>query len=169
MKAQNNKDIKKSIINFSCYLVISVFFAICIFSAFMKASSVEVYRILAKTSEYDKIQQKQVYLTEKVDSIYFYTTLLNSSSFINYTSVHLSLSNKKISLTEEASRLQDKDARLYKKLAKDMSVFFSIKDSIRRMTAEEDKYRADLVRCITEGRTAVRRNALTSPTLGSRR
>lgn len=147
MKAQNNKDIKKGIINFSIYLVASIFFAVCIFSAFMKTSSVEVYKILEKTSEYDKTQQKQISLTEKVDSMFFYTTLLNTDNY-NYTAINISLSNKKVNLSETVNTLPDRDIRLYRRLANDMPVFFSMKDSIRRASLEEDKFREELLRCI---------------------
>lgn len=156
MKAKNNNEVYKAVVSFSRYLIFLIFLAVCIFSAFMKTSSVEVYKILAKTQEYDNIQMKQMNLTERMDTIYFYTSLLNSDPKINNVLMQNSLSNRKIQVLEEVNTMSEKDCRMYKKLANEMNTFLGIKDSIRLATLEEELARTDLLRCISDNKRITR-------------
>jgi hypothetical protein len=157
MKAKNNEDVYKAVLHFSYYLTGSIVLAVCIFSAFMKTSSVEVNRILEKTEEYDLIQMKQANLTESMDTLYFYTSLLNSDPIINRSLMYNVLSSRKIEMLNEIETMDEKDCLLYKRVAGQMDVFFAIKDSIGTASSEEETVRADLIRCISDNKQMARR------------
>jgi hypothetical protein len=160
MKARNSKDVYKAMLTFCYYLVASITLGVCIFSCFMKTSSVEVYKILAKTQEYDFIQTQQVNMTESVDTLYFYSSLLNSDPKINNSLMYNVISGRKLQLANTVGSMAEKDCRLYKKLAGQMNTFLSIKDSIRLAMTEEEMVRADLIRCISDNRKVTRQMAV---------
>lgn len=158
MQAKNSDKVHKAIVRFSLSLAASVALAVCVFWGFMKTSSVEVSRILDKTSEYDLIQMKQVELTEKMDTLYFYTSLLNSDPKVNHILMQNNLSSKKIQFSNNLSEISDsRDCRLYRKLSTQLSTFFNIKDSIKIASSDEELVRADLMRCISDNRKITRR------------
>ncbi len=161
MKAKNDKEVRKGVIQFSLYFVATVFFAVCIFSMFMKTSSVEVSKIMEKTDVYDQTQQKQVYLTEKIDSIFILARLLSSNSQINHSLVLISLANQRKSAAQVLNAIPEKDAKLYEKILTEMDMLFSIKDSLQEAAYEEEKYRREYIRCMDEGRIVSRRNSIT--------
>jgi len=157
MKSKNSEDIRKGMLRFSYYLVTIIILAISIFFGFMKTSSVEVSKILAKTKEYDKTQTQQVRLTETMDSIYHYIRLLNVDSKINNTLMHNYLSNMKLRVTHESANMDSKDVRFYNRLGAQMGTFLEIKDSIRIAKRDEELVRMDLARCISDNRQITRR------------
>ncbi|MDR2950587.1 MAG: hypothetical protein LBV71_15475 [Prevotella sp.] len=126
----------------------------------MKTSSVEVSRIMEKTDVYDKTQQKQVYLTEKIDSIFVFTKLLSSNSQINHSMVLTSLANQKKNAMQNLNAIPERDGKLYRKILGEMDVFFNIKDSLQAATYDEDKYRKEYIRCMEEGVIISRRNPI---------
>ena len=160
MKAQNSDDVYKAMLTFCYYLVAAIALAVCIFSCFMKTSSVEVSKILAKTQEYDFIQTRQVNMTESVDTLYFYSSLLNSDPKINNSLMYNVISGRKLYLNSAVESMEEKDCRLYKKLTNQMNTFLGVKDSIRLAMTEEEMVRADLIRCISENRNVTRRMAV---------
>lgn len=160
MNARNSKDVYKAMITFCSYLVASIALGVCIFACFMKTSSVEVYKILAKTQEYDFIQTQQVNMTESVDTLYFYSSLLNSDPKINNSLMYNVISGRKLHLINTASSMTEKDCRLYKRLTDQINTFLSIKDSIRLAMTEEEMIRADLLRCISDNRKVTRQMAV---------
>lgn len=157
MKAKNNDKVRQAIYRFSRYLIVSVALAVCIFFGFLKTSSVEVNKILEKTSEYDQIQAKQLELTEKMDTLYFYASLLNSDPKVNHVLMQNTLSNRKIQFSNVTSDMTDRDARLYKKMSQQLNIFLNIKDSIKVAVSEEEMLRTDLLRCISDNRNITRR------------
>lgn len=160
MKAKNSEDVYKGMRTFCYYLVAAIILGVCIFSCFMKTSSVEVHKILAKTQEYDFIQTQQVNMVEGVDTLYFYSSLLNSDPKINNSLMYNVISGRKLHLINSVNNMEEKDCRLYKKLTNQMNNFLSIKDSIRLAMTEEEMVRADLIRCISDNRKVTRQMAV---------
>jgi hypothetical protein len=156
-KVKNYDAVRKAIFRFSIYLMASVVMAICFFFCFMKTSSVEVSRILDKAKEYDRIQSAQLDLTEKMDTLYYYASMLRADSKINYKLMQNTLSNRKIQFSNTLSGMSEKDCRLYKKLAPEMNLFFDIKDSILITSSELNAVREDLIRCVADNRKVTRR------------
>jgi len=156
-KVKNYNAVRKAILHFSLYLMATVILAIGFFFCFMKTSSVEVSRILDKAKEYDRIQTTQLDLTEKMDTLYYYASLLGSDSKINYRLMQNTLSSRKIQFMNVLSTMSEKDCRLYKKLAPQMNLFFDIKDSILITTSELNSVREDLIRCVADNRKVTRK------------
>ena len=156
-KIKNYEAVRKAILQFSLYLMGSVILTILFFFCFMKTSSVEVSRILDKAKDYDWIQTMQLDLTEKMDTLYYYTSLLDSDSKLNYRLMQNTLSGRKIQFINALSVMSEKDCRLYKKLAPEMNLFFDIKDSILVSTSELNTVREELIRCVDDNRKITRK------------
>ena len=153
---KNNKEVLLAVRKFSYYLIGAVALAIIIFAGFMKTSSVEIDRILAKTQEYDYIQMKQIALTESMDTLLFYTSLLNTDQKINTSLMFNVISERKNQFLNQTDLLLEKDSKIYRRLGAQMNIFLSVKDSIHISTREEDLLRADLLRCISDNRQTAR-------------
>lgn len=160
MKPQNNKDVRKGILHFSLYLTATVAVAVFIYFCFMKTSSTEVDRILSKTVEYDNVQMKQIRLSESVDTVFYYMNILSNDPKINNLMMYNYISNRKIALADEVTRLQNEDVRFYKTLVSRMNFFLSLKDSIRASKREQEMIRADLERCIADNRKITRKMSI---------
>lgn len=158
MNAKNNDDVLKAILKFSAYLLVSVIVAVCSFSLFMKTSLVEVNRIIEKTGDYDFIQLKQVHLTESVDSMYFYSTLLNVDDiYVNRSVMYNVLSTKTLQFKNELEGLTQEDCLLYKQLSGKMGDFILLKDSIHMANLEVERLREEYVRCMNRNKEITRR------------
>ncbi|MDR2915110.1 MAG: type VI secretion system transmembrane protein TssQ [Tannerella sp.] len=160
MRARNSEDVYKAMLIFCYYLAASIVLGVCIFSCFMKTSSVEVYKILSKTQEYDFIQTQQINMTESVDTLYFYSSLLNTDPQINNSLMYNVISGRKLHLINTVGSMAEKDCNLYKRLTGQMNTFLSIKDSIRLAMTEEEMVRADLMKCISDNRNVTRQMAV---------
>src|SRR5699024_4539047 len=152
MKAKNNKAVRTAYFQFSGYLILTVTLAVGSLYFFMKTSSIEVKRILVKTEEYDKRYSRQILLTESVDSIYQYLSLLNTSPKINDLLLQDVISNKKMRLLDKLNTMDTKDCMIYMDLIHNLNTLLQVKDSIRIMTIQEELVRGDLLRCVDENK-----------------
>ncbi len=157
MKAENNREVRKGYFRFTGFLIIIVSCTVLSLYGFMKTSSVEVGKILTKTKEYDQIYIRQLKLTESMDSIISYLSLLNTSPKINDLLLQNVISRKKMMLLENMGTMNEKDCKLYTKIASDLNTVLSIKDSIRITTMEENMVRTDLIRCVDENKQVSRK------------
>jgi len=154
MKPKNNKEIWKSYWLFSFYLVCSVGIAVLVYSLYVKTSKVEVNQIVSKTEESDKIYVQQIELTQKIDSLYKYTTMFNTN--LNDGLLLNAVSKRKQDILTDIEKLSDKDAKLYTALMQEVNTFLSVKDSIRQLRVEEDLVRSDLQKCMDDNKKALR-------------
>ena len=160
MKAQNHEIIKKSIITFTLYLVMTVTMTTCFFFLFLKTSSVEVSKILDKVKDYDKVQSIQLDLKEKADSLFFYTSHLSVETRINYRLLQNSLSEKKIQFSNSLTAMSEKDCLLYNRLALQLNIFFDTKDSLAVISSDLNTVRDEYLKCQNENRNVRRRISL---------
>lgn len=158
MNAKNNNEVYKAIVRFSIYLFVSIVITVGSFSLFMKTSLVEVNRIISKTSNYDMIQMKQVHLTESVDSLYYYSTLLNADDiYINRSVMYNVLSTKSLQFRNELDNLTAEDCLLYKHLSGKTGDFILLKDSIHLANLEVERLREEYIRCMNRNKELTRR------------
>ena len=157
MKAKNNREVKKGYFRFTGFLILIVSCTVCSLYGFMKTSSVEVDKILAKTEEYDQTYIRQLKLTESMDSVISYLSLLNTSPAINDLLLQNVISGKKITLLENMGTMNEKDCILYMRIATDLNTLLSIKDSIRITAMQADMVRSDLMRCVDENKQVSRK------------
>jgi len=158
MNAKNNSDVFKAIVRFSAYLLASIIVAVSSFSLFMKTSLVEVNKIIEKTGNYDMIQMKQVHLTESVDSLYYYSTLLNTDDiYVNRSVMYNVLSSKILNFRNELDAISNDDCLLYKHLSGRMSGFILLKDSIHLADLEVERIREEYIRCMNRNKQVTRK------------
>lgn len=157
MKAKNNNEVTKAILQFSGFLLITVVLSVCVFSLFMKTAIVEVERIMNKTEDYDLIQIKQARLTESMDTMLYYSQLLNADEKINNTIMYNNLNKRRLALSDELMGMNEYDGYLYKKLSVQLQRFLQTKDSIRQAKYQEDVLRIELQQCLNSNKQLARR------------
>jgi hypothetical protein len=158
MKAKNNSDVLRAIVCFSAYLLSSVVLAVGIYSSFMQTSMVEINAILKQTNSYDLVMMQQLRLTESVDSIYYYSTLLNSEDvYVNQSAMYNVLSARTIAFNNELEGMSSDDCLVYKKLGNKLGDLFLLKDSIRISQVEQEALRDEYVRCINRNKDMTQR------------
>jgi hypothetical protein len=158
MAAKNNRDVIKAIIRFSVYLLGSVLLAVCIFSSLMKTATVEMNAISQKSESYVLLRMKQLQLAESVDSIYYYSTLLNSGDvYINQSAIYNMLSIRTIRFNNAVEEMSSDDCLVYKRLSDKLGDLFMLKDSIRMSLAEQETLRDEYVRCMNRNKDMTRR------------
>ena len=69
--------------------------------------------------------------------------LVNSDARINNIAVKHAVSDRKMSLLTDLSRMNDSDMLLYKQLINSMNRFLAVKDSIGILSSMEDIVRQD--------------------------
>lgn len=148
MNAKNNKDVIKAILHFTAYLLGSVGLAVCIFASYMKTSVVEMRLIFDKSAAYDQLHMKQVVLTESIDSIYYYSNLVQPNTSINHSLMLNTLSTRSILFEKELESMGSDDFLIYKRLSANMDNFFKLKDSIRTNELQLDQLREEYRRCM---------------------
>jgi len=148
MNAENNKAVVRAILIFTAYLLCAVGLAVCLFASFMKTSVVEMRLIFDKSAAYDQLQMKQVILTESIDSIYYYSNLVQPNSYINHSLMLNTLSTRSILLNKTIENMNGDDCLIYKRLSSNMDNFFMLKDSIRTSELQLDILREEYRRCM---------------------
>ncbi len=158
MNAKNNKEVIRAILQFTLFLIGSVSLAVCMFASFMKTSVVEMRQIFDKSAVYDQLHMKQVILTESIDSIYFYSTLVNpDNSYINHTYMLNTLSTRSLLFGKSLESMSSDDCLIYKRLSANMDEFFKLKDSIRTAELQLNLLRDEYTRCINNQKDMNRR------------
>ena len=157
MNAKNNKDVIKAILYFTAYLLCSVGLAVCIFALYMMTSVVEMRLIFDKSAAYDQLHMKQVILTESIDSIYYYSNLVQPNTYINHSLMLNTLSTRSILFEKELENIGDDDCLIYKRLSANMDDFFKLKDSIRTSELQLDLQRDEYRRCMNNVKDMNRR------------
>lgn len=155
MRSQNHHEVSKAYRQFSGYLVIGVAIAVLSFLFYRHTAQIEVARIVTKTDEYDKIYARQTEIIHQIDSLYFYTTLLNTN--LNDAALMNVANRRKQELLSEIGKMNTGDVRLHKMLLMKYNGFLSVKDSIRILKLEEELVKSDLMKCMEENRTIARK------------
>lgn len=155
MRSQNHQEVSKAYRRFSGYLIACVAIGVLSFLFYMHTIRVEVNRIITKTEEYDKIYVAQSDLINRIDSLYFYTGLLNTN--LNDAALMNIANRRKQELLTDMEKMNTGDVRLHKMLMMKYNGFLSVKDSIRILKQEEEMVKSDLMKCMENNRSATRK------------
>ena len=157
MKAQNNRDIKKSMGIFALYFVTLVMLSVTCVNLFLVTSKVEINKVVAKTYEYDMIQIRQVELAESMDNLYNMLLQVNSNKTSNHMQLMNLISNRKEEFSKSMVNTSSRDYLFYQKLSAEFNTFLMVKDSIRMLSVEKQLIRNDLMQCISDNREITRK------------
>lgn len=156
MKAQNSRTVTRGYVLFAIALCCSIGVGVgCVWS-FIRTSDREVARIELRSGEYDAAFERQIALTDKVDSLYYNLTLLNSDRQLNELVLQSRISTQKMNLLNTLNRMEDGDVLLYKKMSERINDILQVKDSIRLLRLQVEQTKGDLQRCIEDNRAATK-------------
>lgn len=162
MKAINHTSVFKGYLLFSVCMALVVGLFVFMNYCFVSATRSEDTRIGTRSVVFDQTFDRQNRFVDRVDSLYNYMALINSSYRVNDIRVQNAVSTRKMQLLEDLEKLDGKDVLLYRNLMEKVNMLLTVKDSIRILKNREQTLREDLQRCITADRQAARKLSLES-------
>lgn len=162
MRAINHTTVFKGYLLFSACMALVVGLFVFMNYCFVSTTRSEDTRIGTRSVVFDQTFDRQNRFVDRVDSLYNYMTLINSSYRVNDILVQNAVSTRKMQLLEDLEKLDGKDVLLYRNLMEKVNMLLTVKDSIRILKNREQTLREDLQRCITADRQAARKLSLES-------
>jgi len=163
MKAKNSKTVMQGYLLFAFGLCCSIIVGTGCIWLFIVTSNNELAKIERRSIEYDLAFARQISLTEKVDSLYYNLTLLNTDRRVNEVVLQNRISTQKMNLLNTLSQTENGEALLYQSMSGKINDIMEIKGSIRLLQLQVEQTRGDLQRCIQDNRNATRRMIFTNP------
>ncbi len=157
MKAKNSREVTRGYLLFAVAMCCSILTGAACIGAFIRTAEREVVRMDIRSQEYDASFARQINLTEKVDSLYYNLTLLNSNNRVNEVVLQNRISSQKMSLISTLDQLESGEALLYGKMSAQVNTVLQVKDSIRLLNSQVDMVKGDLQRCIQDNRSEARK------------
>lgn len=162
MKSINHTSVFKGYFLFSVCMALVVALFVFMNYCFVSATRSEDSRIGTRSVVFDQTFDRQNQFVDRVDSLYNYMTLINSSCRVNDILVQNTVSTRKMQLLEDMKQLDGKDVLLYQNLMGRVNMLLAVKDSIRILKSREQTLKEDLQRCIAADRQATRKLSLES-------
>lgn len=162
MKAINHTSVFKGYLLFAVCMALVVGLFVFMNYCFVSATRSEDTRIGTRSVVFDQTFDRQNRFVDRVDSLYNYMALINSSYRVNDILVQNAVSTRKMQLLEDLEKLDGKDVLLYRNLMEKVNMLLTVKDSIRILKNREQTLREDLQRCIAADRQAARKLSLES-------
>lgn len=160
MRAINHTAVVKGYVNFSLCMALVVVVFLFMSYCFISTMKFEASKVEMRSVVFDRTFASQVNVVDRVDSLYNYMLLINSSYRINDIMVQNVVSTRKMQLLNDLEGMDEKDVLLYKRLVTNVNRFLTVKDSIRILKKQEETLREDLKRCITSEHQAARKLSL---------
>lgn len=157
MKAKNSREVTRGYLLFTVAMCCSILTGAACMGAFIQTAEREVVRMDIRSQQYDASFARQINLTEKVDSLYYNLTLLNSNNRVNEVVLQNRISSQKMSLISTLDQLESGEALLYGKMSAQVNTVLQVKDSIRLLNSQVDMVKGDLQRCIQDNRAEARK------------
>ncbi|GAF05243.1 type VI secretion system TssO [Saccharicrinis fermentans] len=157
MKPKNNAQIRFAYALFALSLVSAALVGVLSVFFFIRTAQAELALIGSKTQEYDRINACQIEMIGRIDTLYNYMQMLNSSEKINDVLLQKTISNKKMTLLNALNQIPEDDSYLFRKLTKQVNTFLNVNDSIRLLAIEERLAKEELTRCIEDNKQLVRK------------
>lgn len=162
MKAINHTSVFKGYLLFSVCMALVVGLFVFMNYCFVSTTRSEDSRIGTRSVVFDRTFDRQNQFVDRVDSLYNYMALINSSYRVNDILVQNAVSTRKMQLLGDMEQLDAKDVLLYRSLMEKINMLLTVKDSIRILKNREQTLREDLQRCIDADRQAARKLSLES-------
>lgn len=162
MKAINHTSVFKGYLLFSVCMALMVGLFVFMNYCFVSTTRSEDSRIGIRSVVFDRTFDRQNQFVDRVDSLYNYMALVNSSYRVKDILVHNAVSTRKMQLLGDMEQLEGKDVLLYRNLMEKVNMLLTVKDSIRILKNREKTLREDLQRCIDADRQAARKLSLES-------
>lgn len=157
MKAINHTSVFNGYLLFSVCMALVVGLFVFMNYCFVSTTRSEDSRIGTRSVVFDRTFDRQNQFVDRVDSLYNYMALINSSYRVNDILVQNAVSTRKMQLLGDMEQLDAKDVLLYLNLMEKINMLLTVKDSIRILKNREQTLREDLQRCIAADQQATRK------------
>jgi len=148
MKPLNNKEVKKGFSIFILYLVI--LFGASILSLFLliQTRKVQITETANQLDRYDQIQNKQIILSNKIDSLLYDMSLLNTDKIQNSIFMQSRISNEKEAIDKLIQSSDSSHFLIYSQIISLVNPMLTNKDSINSQLNREEFLKKSLLDCM---------------------
>lgn len=150
MKSLNYKEINQAFNRFLVWFASLLLTTVACVFLYIKASSNQFNRLVQQKEDFDQIFYKDALLADKVDSLYTYMSLLNTSQIRDDHQMQRLITKKK----EEYTKLVNQERKnrpyflVYNRLFSHVNEMLLLKDSLNRAMLEESDMRSELKDCL---------------------
>lgn len=148
MKPLNNKEVKKAFSLFAIHLFILLGISVLSVFFLFQTRKVQSHEIANQLDAYDAIQNKQLILNHKIDSILYDISLLNSNKIQNSIFLQNRIAYEKVQIEELMQSADSSHFLLYRKMMSLVNPMLVCKDSINSLFTREDFLKKSLLDCM---------------------
>ncbi len=152
MSPLNQNEIRIKSLSFWLLFIVLLFFALLPVYFMVWTAGEQQKTSIAKEQEYREMYNKQITLSDKIDSLYTQLTYVSAAKVNNYLYVEDMISNNKL----EIQLLIGKDSAgkfaTYAHLVNNLNPALFLKDSIVRIENSENMLRNDLLTCMSKNK-----------------
>ncbi|MFD2934966.1 type VI secretion system TssO [Spirosoma flavum] len=150
MKSLNHKEISQAFNRFMAWFASLLLVTITCVYSYVKTSSNQLSRLSQQKEAFDQIFLRDAMLTDKVDSLYNYMSLLNTDRIRDDRQMQRLITKKKEEFTKLVTQ-QQKTQRyfvVYNRLFSHINEMLLMKDSLNKAMVEEGDLRDELKDCL---------------------
>lgn len=150
MKALNHKEINRAFNQFLAWFASLLLVTVACVYTYAKTSARQLDRLIEQKEAFDQIFLKDALLANKVDSLYTYMSLLNTSRIRDDRQMQRLITRRKEDLTKLVSQQQKTQPYfvVYNRLFSHINEMLLLKDSLHRAMVEEGDLRDELSDCL---------------------
>ncbi|MFT3936525.1 MAG: type VI secretion system TssO [Chitinophagaceae bacterium] len=150
MKPQNIEDIRKRTLHFTLLFIVLISFSIVPVYFFFWAAGQQKKAFLERLQDYKQVQNKQLLLKDKIDSLYIQLNYVNAEKVNNYLALENGILENKYATEVSVGKDSLGNFKAYAMLLKKLTPQLYMKDSILKMASVENTIKTDLRSCMDQ-------------------
>lgn len=168
MQALNKKEINKKAIHFWIIFLTLVIYTHILVYFFIWSSQKQNTVFVSDLNNYKQILNRQIILSNKIDSLYLQTSYLGEEAVSNQFFLEQLVANQKNAINKFIAKDSAQHFAAYACLTRHLNDILIMKDSIIKVSDQEAFVKNDLIKCIEENKKSkadivAKTRALTAP------
>lgn len=150
MKPLNDNEVKRGFRVFILYLIILLGVSVLSVFFLIQTRKVQISETTSQLDQYDEIQNKQIILSHKIDSLLYDMSLLNTDKIQNSIFMQTRISYEKEQIEKFIQTSDSSHFLLYRKLINLVNPMLMSKDSINSQLVREEFLKKSLHDCMNK-------------------
>lgn len=148
----NRKEIRKRSLHFWLLFVCLAAFTLVPATAFTWAMREQTKAFTARVWSYRQMENKQLQLHQKIDSLYTQVTYVNTAKVGNYLYLEKDISDNKSYIAQSIGADSEGRFRMYAHLVNNLNSHLLLRDTIVKVEGRETMIKSDLVSCMSRNK-----------------
>ena len=148
MKPLNNKEVKKGFHVFLLHLIVLLGISLLSLFCLIQTREVQISQLISQLDSYDRIQNKQLMLSDKIDSVLYDLALLNTDKIQHSVFMQARISHEKEQIEQLLQSSDSTHFLVYVRLMNLVNPALARKDSIDGQLSREEFLKQSLFDCM---------------------